>query len=349
MKIKIKNSKKFFDEMLNKEGMSLRKFSKSLRIGYSNIKRYRRGESTIPQDLFDKLIKHSLNKKYWLKNLKKLNDNWGRSKGGKISSIQENRTKILKYARSFRKIRKVIIKQTPFFCEFYGALLGDGCICKFKKSKENYDRFLMVFSVNKNLDSNYLKKLKYRIKKEFNLHSYYYEYKNKNVCVLVINNKGLCLDLNKRYGVPIGEKYEKLKISNKILSLPWRTKKFFLRGLFDTDGCIVANKREDYRYPWIVITSKNVAFLNHLKKILRKHGYPAYITGTDVCVRGINNVKRWFNDIGSSNNRNILKYKYFLKYKRLPANIWANSLMAEFTDGIGEVRVQLPVGPLFLF
>lgn len=55
--------------------------------------------------------------------------------------------------------------------------------------------------------------------------------------------------------------------------------------------------------------------------MLREEGYPAYITGSDVCVRGIANVKKWFSDIGSSNSRNLKKYEYFLKHGFLPARL----------------------------
>ena len=63
-------------------------------------------------------------------------------------------------------------------------------------------------------------------------------------------------------------------------------------------------------------------FLEQIKDMLRGQGYPAYISNNkDVCVRGIANVKRWFDDIGSSNSRNLLKYEYFLKHGYLPARL----------------------------
>ncbi len=103
--------------------------------------------------------------------------------------------------------------------------------------------------------------------------------------------------------------------------MPWKIKKFVLRGLFDTDGCIFANKREEYKYPYISISSKSEPFRNQIINMLRDQNYPAYNTKKDVCVRGIANVKRWFNDIGSSNRRNQFKYEYFLKHGNLPARL----------------------------
>src|SRR3989344_87648 len=316
MRIRLSNSKKFFDEILLKKNLSLKELSKQLSFNYSNLKQYRRGEKTIPDFIFNSLILISPSRTYWLKDKEELDNNWGGIKGGLIAGSLKDRYKRAAHARKFKKIVKVKLKLNEFFCEFYGALLGDGCISRYVDYLGD-ERYVIAFSGNKRLDSDYFRYLQKKLALEYGLYAYYYEVKNKNVCTISIKNKDLCLELNKRFNVPIGLKYEKLNISKRILELPWDSKKFMLRGLFDTDGCILANKRESYQYPWIIITSKSYKFRSQLVKILRKEGYPAYSTGKDVCVRGIANVKRWFNDIGSSNSRNILKYEYFLKHSYL--------------------------------
>lgn len=320
MRIKLENPKLFVDEILINQDLSLKKLAKKLDLNYSNLKQSRRGDKTFSKAVFDILIKLSPKKEFWINNKKEFEDNWGSIMGGLVAGKMSDRYKRAAYARKFRKLIEINIKLNPFFCEFYGALLGDGCISRFNDFGGN-DRIVMQFSGNKRLDSDYFKYLKDRFTKEYGAYVYYYEHKNVNVCILSIKNKRFCLNLNKNFDVPIGLKYAKLKLSSKILKLPWDIKKFVLRGLFDTDGCILANKREKYRYPWIIITSKSEKFRNQLIKLLRENGYPAYNTGSDVCVRGIENVKRWFNDIGSSNSRNIIKYEYFLKHKNLPAGL----------------------------
>lgn len=321
MRIKLSNPQTFFDEILKISNQNIKQLSKDLNLNYSNIKQYRRGVKLFPEEIFNNLIEKSPNKEFWLKDTQRFEDNWGSIKGGKIISKKSNNAKRTEYARKFRKITKVNIKLNEFFCEFYGALLGDGCISKFRDSKNN-ERYVILFSGNKRLDSDYFKYLKNKLLEEYNLSTYYYESKKQNVCIISIKNKRLCLELNKSFDVPIGIKYEKLKLSKKVLDLQWNFKKYLLRGLFDTDGCILANKREKYRYPWISISSKSESFRNELIKLLREQDYPAYITGNkDVCVRGIANVKRWFSDIGSSNNRNKYKYEYFLKHGYLPARL----------------------------
>ena len=319
MRIKISKPTRFIDEITERKRISLNKLSESLGIKYSSLKKYRRGDLTTPKETFDKLIHLSPNKKYWNSNIEILNSTWGCSKAGRISAEKSDVNKRMKHARRFRKIPSVEIKLNKFFCEFYGALLGDGCISRFKsKDKEKY---VIYFSGNKNLDSNYFQWLKEKISREYGIYVYYYEYDKRNVCVLSIRNKSMCINLNSNFNVPIGVKYGKLKISEKIKRLNWDKKKFVLRGLFDTDGSIYARKGEGYRYPIISISSKNEKFIKELCLMLRQEGYPAYISGGNVAIRGIKAIKKWFSDIGSSNPRNMFKYQYFLKNKKLPPKI----------------------------
>ncbi len=297
-----------------------------LNINYSNIKQYCRGERTMSSDLFNRLMELSPHKDYWRDKFQELDANWGFVKGGKTAAQSKDNKKRLAHARKFRNIISVDITPDETFCEFYGLLLGDGCITKYPNERK-FIRFGMIITCNKNLDSDYLKNWKIVLKEKYGLNPYYYEQNGKNMCYLSINNKKLCLDLNKQYGVPIGPKYEKIHLSRKILDLPWNYKKYVLRGLFDTDGLIFARKDEDYRYPHISITSKSQRFLKQLIKLLREQNYPAYLNGEDMRIKGIKNVKRWFSDIGSSNKRNIDRYEFFLKNNYLPprnTGLWSN-------------------------
>ncbi len=315
MRIKLKKPREFFDRVMKNEKASLRQLSKQLGINYSNLKHYRRGDRTIPTEIFSKFS--NINK---LSAIEKLDDNWGAVKAGKISAEKNDMKKRMSNVRSYRKIVEIKIKINEFFCEFYGALLGDGCISKFK-DYEGKMRWIIQLSGNKTLDSEYWKYLQNGLREEYGMYSYYYEYKNRNVCVLVIKNKNFSLNLNKDFGFPIGVKYKNLRISGKLMELDWIFKRMVVRGLFDTDGSIYAKKNEDYRYPIISISSKSSKFLNQIKNLLRGEGYPAYVFGSNVAVRGIKVVDRWFDDIGSSNRRNLDKYKYLKNNKCLPPNI----------------------------
>ncbi len=320
MRVFIKDSKAFFKEILLKNHLSLIKLAKVVNCNYSTLKKYTRGEISIPEETFQKMRELSQNKKSWNKKISMQADNWGKIKGGSNYALRKDVKKRIAHARKFKKRTDVNINLDPLFCEFYGMLLGDGCISKFI-DYEGVNRIAIYISGNKKLDSNYLKDWKIRLKKEYGLYCYYYEHKKRNVCNLIIKNKGLCLNINKKFEFPIGIKYNSLKISNKILKLPWDIKKFVIRGLFDTDGCLFARKDENFKYPHISISSKSESFLIQIKTLLRAQAYPAYISNTNVIIKGKQNIERWFKDIGSSNQRNLGKYKYFNKYGFLPSRI----------------------------
>lgn len=318
MRIKLNNSKIFFDEVLKKENLSLKQLSRKLNIGYSALKNYRREELLIPKNIFEEILKLSDNKKYWLNHTEEYNDNWGASKAGKMSASKDIRNERIAYARKFKKIPKLNVKINEFFCEFYGALIGDGCISKFKR--ENGERIIISIVGNKKLDSSYLNYLKDGLRKEFGVNCYFYEYKNRNVCSLTISNKRFSLFLNK-IGFPTGKKYGKLKIPNRFLKLDWKVQKMIIRGIFDTDGSICAKKREGYKHPQISLSSQEDFLKKQIYKILRKRGYPCWVCQDNIYIRSNVAVKRWFEDIGSSNQRNIFKYKYWLKNKILPPKL----------------------------
>lgn len=325
MRIRLKNPQLFFQDILKNRKMNLKEISLNDKISYSALKNFARGDSTIPENIFFSLLAQSSKKEEPLV-IERLENNWGAIKGGQSSAKKKDIKKRMIYVRRFKKITKVNIKLNKLFCEFYGALLGDGCITRYKDDR-GFEKFQIILTCNKKLDSEYLQSWKEKLLKEYNLYTYYHEIENKNVCQLTIRNKNFSLELNRRFAVPIGIKYDQLTISKKILKLPWEKKKFAIRGLLDTDGLIFARKDENYRYPHIAITSKNKDFLNQIKDLLRKRNYPAYINGIDIRIKGVENIKRWFEDIGSSNKRNLERYKYFLKHGNLPprsSGLWCN-------------------------
>ena len=155
MRIRLEQPKYFFEQIAKNENMSLTKISSKLKLNYNTLKIYRRGELTIPKEIFLFLVDYSRNKKFWLENYEEVEDNWGKIKGGINSARQNDVKKRLQHARNFRKIVKVKIKLDREFCEFYGILLGDGCITRYKTSDGKLKTQICI-SCNKKLDSEYL-------------------------------------------------------------------------------------------------------------------------------------------------------------------------------------------------
>jgi len=131
MRIKLSNSKTFFDEILNKNDVSLKSLSTKFKFNYSNLKQYRRGEKTLSIEIFERLISLSPKKDFWMRDKKELPDNWGAVKGGLEALQSDPKHKRLVHARELRNMPEVKIVLNQLFCEFYGILLGDGCISRF--------------------------------------------------------------------------------------------------------------------------------------------------------------------------------------------------------------------------
>ena len=331
-RVLIKNTKQFFKEILN--GQSLRSFSKENTINYSTLKQWARGDTLMPKNIFLELINEFENKEYWLNNVRYAKENWGQSKGGKntIKKLSEKQLKEkLMKARKFIKNRpgfsgkKVDITLNKNFCEFYGALMGDGCLSLYKRKDCNKHRYSIIFVGHKILDKDYHEnRLCNIINRDFKLNPYIQIIENSRK--ITVLNKSLFNQL-KGLGFPVGKKGQKLKIPGKFIDLSWNLKKHVIRGLFDTDGCIYARKDEKYKYPHIMITTTSNPLLNQLSSILKERGYPVYTSKKDVIIKGIKNTKKWMEDIGSSNQRHKFKYEYWLKHKKLPAYFWASSPM----------------------
>ncbi len=322
MRVRLNYPKKFFDEVLN--GKSLRKFCLDNKINYNPAKWWRRGGCLIPKEIFDKILPMSKDREYWSKSAKYFDDNWGTSKGGKESIRKLSRKQLLSnliYVRSKRKIPKLLkIKFNKFFLEFYGALMGDGCLCKVKRKKYGTIYYIIISGhkiLDRNYHENYLIPL---IKREFGLNFKIKVNKNNNSMVTQKINKDLFLKL-KNLGFPVGKKGQRLRIPKKLYNLNWKLSKNIIRGLFDTDGRIFSRKDERYRYPHIKITSKSIKLIKQLYKILREKDYPVRITKNkdEIILKGIENTKKWMKDIGSSNKKHLDKYNYWIKNGSLPA------------------------------
>ena len=112
-------------------------------------------------------------------------------------------------------------------------------------------------------------------------------------------------------GFPSGKKPRTYKFSQEILCLPEENINLILRGLLDTDGHINARKDENYKYPYVTITTYCQHLRKQIKQILNDQGFPAFIHSEAVSVRGIANTHTWFRIIGSDNPRILNKYNEF--------------------------------------
>jgi hypothetical protein len=200
--------------------------------------------------------------------------------------------------------------------EFIGILAGDGHVSF--ETKENK----ISISGNSTTDYVYFKKTIINLLKDlFNINCKVKKRKGMNAIEIKFNSKSM-LEFLREIG------YYKLKC--KIIIPYWIIKNEqlhspFLKGLFDTDGCIFrSNKEGSPNYPCIELTTACLELATLVKQILlinkfkvpkiRKYQYShSNNFSYKVSLYGYNNLEKWINEIGFSN---IYKKDRAIKYKK---------------------------------
>ncbi len=97
----------------------------------------------------------------------------------------------------------------------------------------------------------------------------------------------------------------------------------FVRGVFDTDGTLYLEKKNNSLYPRIEITTISNLFAQRLFKILKTLNFQVTLCASPprgnrlqsykVSCRGKQMLGKWMNEISPHNQKFIDKYEFFLK------------------------------------
>lgn len=253
--------------------------------------------NTIPYSVFLKLI--NLHPKLTFDQIKSqiniLKPYWGQSLG-----IKSPTEKTIKLPNLY----------SEEFAEFYGAMLGDGCIYSNLSG--------LCISGHSILDKSYLEDhICNLILRLFNIKPKFYYSKKQKGMYCVIYNKKLSLFF-KKIGFPVGEKVNqklvipKLFFKNKILL------KRCVRGLMDTDGSVYPQRNSKII---IDLSIKNKYLLSSCLKAFKFIKLDINSTKDRIYLCGEEKSKEFFRLIGSSNIKNILKYNFFIKNKSVPKTV----------------------------
>lgn len=301
---------------------SLKELAKKLKFSsrvmeswFYNLERY------LPESIIPLEIKENL------EIVDKQEDNWGEIKGGKMAykkiiekygeeeMIRRRLNAIIKSKNQMKKSEKEfeIDINNPIFLEFYGVLMGDGWLSKFKwKNKITY---VIGVSGDKRYDNEFYTYLKDNIKILFNRDAYIRERKYNNSMELKFSHKMLIKLLNEELNFPIGTKSE-LKIPKSICEGGFEKTKHVIRGIFDTDGSFCLDKTPaGHPYPCISIEMKEPKLIKQLYDILIDQGFRvSYKLGTRdkfgidrITLKGRKQLNKWMLEIGSSNQRHLRK------------------------------------------
>lgn len=289
---------KIIFECKNINNLTWEQFSKKLNISAYTLRHdWLKKENTIPLIVLKNMLKlHPELKWNKLKeDVQLLEPYWGQ-RIGKKSKFED---KII-----FPKINDID------FAEFYGTLLGDGCVY--------FNLTGLCISGNSILDKNYLEDyVSNRIVKLFNIKpKIYYSPKGK-IMRCIVYNKSIAKFLIKN-GFPKGNK----KINNPRMDNRFFRNKHLLkaciRGINDTDGSIYPQNNSKVILD-ISIHAKSL--LKSTLKAFQQIDLPVNYTKNRIYLCGKKPVSLFFRIIGSSNIKHIIKYKLFLKTGKVPLTL----------------------------
>lgn len=124
-------------------------------------------------------------------------------------------------------------------------------------------------------------------------------------------NKKIVFFLSRYF--PIGEKSSKVRIPEPVFNGPKSLQCAFLRGLFDTDGCVRFDKNHTLKhyYPKIEVNSVSKRLIGDVGQVLQNIKI-SYYTWTNknshcLCIPGKKNLEKWCCQISSSNPKHLNK------------------------------------------
>lgn len=221
----------------------------------------------------------------------------GRVLGGRQSISVHKKLKT-----NFIRSKKIVSPaKTKELAELFGIILGDGGVTKYQ----------LIITLNRHTDHGYYLTTKRLIEQLFNIKcSVIY----KGNCVLiVVNSVNVVVFLIKR-GLRLGN-----KVLNQIDVPEWIKKndhfsRRCIRGLVDTDGCIYFEKHRykerTYKNICLNFSNRSVPLLKFVYEFLNRQGIKVKLNRCSVKVGIKEDVKKYFELIGSSNPKHMDKCQF---------------------------------------
>ncbi len=225
--------------------------------------------------------------------------------------------KILYFKRLNKdRVLNIEMEKEEKIAEFIGVMLGDGSIgiYDFKsRNKMNKLHQLKVTLDSRNQQyANYVFNL---MKEVLDIEPKIHFKKTENAVDIRVFRKEKVLHALNNIGLKISPKWGNMEIpagyhKGKLGLL-------VLKGLFDTDGCVTIFNNNGIIYPRIEIRLCPSPAQIQINKILDEFGFKYKIQSlergkTKIRISGKNELRKWFDLVGSSNQIHILKANKFL-------------------------------------
>ena len=227
----------------------------------------------------------------------------GRRRGG-LNSIQTH----AKNKTGFRVLKPVIIPgHSARLAELIGIFMGDGHVGLYQTS----------VVTNSETDLQHALFIKALVEDLFMIQARLNYRRDKRACEIIVSSKSVC-DFLAGQGIPRGNKITMgMRIPNWIQKKSLY-RKAFIRGLFDTDGCIYLDihyyRQKVYRNLGMAFANQSLPLLSFFKETLELFRlHPTQKTRFRVFLRRKEDIRRYFDLIGSSNEKHLKKaHQYFL-------------------------------------
>lgn len=215
--------------------------------------------------------------------------------------------------KSHRKVVNIPDKSKEL-AEVIGIIYGDGGI---------NNAWQLVITLNSVSDSQYAVYVQGLLKNLFHIEVSVRKRPSQNAMVLVCSSRSL-LDLLVANGAVRGNKIkQKIEIADWIKTNS-SYKKFLVRGLVDTDGCLYIHKHVTKGSPHqqsnigFCFTNSSKDLIAFVAEVLAGNDIKPHISkgGTNVYLYSAKSVKKYLDIFGSSNPRIINKYDEWLKIRR---------------------------------
>lgn len=304
--------------------------AKHCRVSPRTLRDWRAGKFTIPLTSFEKLrnmadldeksLAPKLMSDFWFAKeagrkggvTRLLHGNFGtpegRRKGG-IASLATHKRNATKFW-TLKTINKPEYSES--LAELLGILFGDGHLSRYQVSvttSSHTDREHAIFT----------RKLMERL---FGIFVALSERVNENVMTVVASSTEMIKFLNQR-GMPIGNKIQNKLSIPKWIKSDMAYQRAFIRGLFDTDGCIYVDThkyhKHVYKHAGWTITSYAATLVADITDTLRSLEFSPTHRDSQMSVylRRQKEIKKYFEEIGTNNPKHLKRYLDFQRQVRV--------------------------------
>jgi intein/homing endonuclease len=213
------------------------------------------------------------------------------------------------YSVKRQKIKIPNINTTEF-AEFYGIMLGDGCIYSNMSGICVAGHSVLDYMYHKN-------RLGLLIRILFGIEPKYYYSKDQKLIRTVVYSREVA-KFFKELGFPVGLKKESTLVIPSIFFSNKNILKSCIRGLYDTDGTIYHHKGAK---SIIEISITDLTLKEMTRKALELLGLNVKKTTKRVYLSGKEKTINFFNEILPANPRHTIKFSYLLKGEKIPSSI----------------------------